>query len=537
MADIKPFLNKIKTAVFGKDVRGSLHDGLEAVNKETEDATALSKDTERRQGAVEHQFDDVLSGWSDDKPIDNEETIASRTNRETGENYTTLGNRLDTEHNKISTDIKDEIERTQREFSERGVNIKWFEHLKIAVNGGYDWTPAIQAAIDELEEGQELFIPAGSYYASNLSIKLDEITFRCNGFIVQFKNALGPLFEIGDSTKPNFRIKGNLNIKQQERNWLNATIGVKLVNMNEANLNIMARDFTHNIVLAGYDNGCAYNNITPTLCLNAHKNIAFETKGTGWVNENKFYGGRFGWNTNITETDRYHIYIPDTTMNNNSFFGPSFEGRGGGTFVYCNGQYNHFYTPRLEGDGLKVHFGKESIYNTIFYPYGLHLTDSDEFKDEGSRNHMFLRDELSFDRTSVMMGSTEIIFNPDASASSGSAGVDVVTTRSSKDKAQRVRDSLGNEKYSVLGDGTVTGKQFNLNNGLSWDSVGTMAGGHIPLAADSYLTNSLKIVAIKTTSGPPTASTSQKGAAVLNTADSKLYFHFGGGNWKGVQLT
>src|SRR5699024_12089906 len=95
----------------------------------------------------------------------------------------TLGNRLDTEHKKISTDIKDEIERTQREFSERGVNIKWFEHLKIAVNSGYDWTPAIQAAIDELEEGQELFIPAGAYYASNLSIKLDEITIRCNGFI------------------------------------------------------------------------------------------------------------------------------------------------------------------------------------------------------------------------------------------------------------------------------------------------------------------------------------------------------------------
>src|SRR5699024_2561600 len=110
-------------------------------------------------------------------------------------------------------------------------------------------------------------------------------------------------------------------------------------------------------------------------------------------------------------------------------------------------------------------------------------------------------------------------------------------TRTSKDKAQRVRDSLGNEKFTVLGDGTVTGKQFNLNNGLSWDSVGTMQCGHIPLAADSYHTNSLKIVAIKTTSGRPTASTSQKGAAVLNTADSKLYFHLGGGNWKGVQLT
>src|SRR5699024_5212667 len=107
MADIKPFLNKIKSAVFGKDVRGSLHDGLEAVNKETEDATALSKDTERRQVAVENQFDDVLSGWSDDRPIDNAETIASRTNRETGKNYRTLGDRLDAENKLLNKQLTD----------------------------------------------------------------------------------------------------------------------------------------------------------------------------------------------------------------------------------------------------------------------------------------------------------------------------------------------------------------------------------------------------------------------------------------------
>lgn len=107
MADIKPFLNKIKTAIYGKEVRGSIHDGIDAINKETEESTKITKETERRQGVVEQQFDDVLASWSDDTPSDNAETVSSRTNRETGKNYKTLGQRLDLENKKVTEQLSE----------------------------------------------------------------------------------------------------------------------------------------------------------------------------------------------------------------------------------------------------------------------------------------------------------------------------------------------------------------------------------------------------------------------------------------------
>ena len=41
MAIISDKLNKILSAVFGKDVRQALHDGLDAINKETDIKTRL----------------------------------------------------------------------------------------------------------------------------------------------------------------------------------------------------------------------------------------------------------------------------------------------------------------------------------------------------------------------------------------------------------------------------------------------------------------------------------------------------------------
>lgn len=105
MAKIQHLLDKIRTAIYGKEVRGSLADGLEAINKETEDATEVAVNVEQRQDAVEQQFDDVLNEWTSDKPISNEETIAARTNRETGENHQTLGQRLDAENKKVTAQL------------------------------------------------------------------------------------------------------------------------------------------------------------------------------------------------------------------------------------------------------------------------------------------------------------------------------------------------------------------------------------------------------------------------------------------------
>ncbi|MBM0064788.1 glycosyl hydrolase family 28-related protein [Alkalicoccobacillus gibsonii] len=104
MANIKDILYRIITAKKGKDVRKSLHDGLDAVNKETEATTQLSFNTQRRQDIVTKQFDDQIANMSLENPS-NAETVAMRTSRITGKSYDTAGIRVDDIDNQLSKTI------------------------------------------------------------------------------------------------------------------------------------------------------------------------------------------------------------------------------------------------------------------------------------------------------------------------------------------------------------------------------------------------------------------------------------------------
>lgn len=53
MANISGILEKIRKAIYGKEVRGSLADGLEAINNETENTTI-------RQKKLETTFNDLI---------------------------------------------------------------------------------------------------------------------------------------------------------------------------------------------------------------------------------------------------------------------------------------------------------------------------------------------------------------------------------------------------------------------------------------------------------------------------------------------
>ena len=568
MADIKPFLNKIKSAVFGKDVRGSLHDGLEAVNKETEDATALSKDTERRQVAVENQFDDVLSGWSDDRPVDNAETISSRTNRETGEKYETLGNRLDEENKKVSFKLseignKDDFlqngetltNKTINEFDDRGHNIRW--GALIAAEDGGDWTRAIQTIYDRLKPGSKLFVPNGAWDVTNLVFDKSDIHLDIQGTFVQKEDATGSCIQIGSISNrtSNVKTEGILKVERKRVDWSVDSIGIHLINVYESNLLVDIKRFNQGFLLeATRGNGTVYNNITFLRMTDNKIGIDFKVEeiseiDRGWINENKFYGGRFGWSDFVVEKldgesiedaaqrlGCLHVKMLSKRLNNNIFYSTSFEGKSG-KFIYCNGQYNTFYSPRLEGESIKIHWGKESLYNQVIYPY---FTDFNLVKyiDEGSRNKIFGNDFIKMNRTSVEAGLFLAEGNPDnmSQYKEGYGLFDAISTRSSQDKLFRGRDSAGNETFCVNGRGDVMARVFNLTSGLSISSNGELYGGHWNLVGDSSV-RAVKIAMIKNTAGVPTYNSPPKGSAVLNTADSKLYFHFGGGNWKGVQLT
>ena len=99
MANIKNYLDNIKGALFGKDVRSSIHDGIDAINKEVESTTG-------RQVDLEETFDQLVINAGNS----NAEIVDARVKSD-GTSYSKLGDRLDAvdsqlEHNTNEIDRK-----------------------------------------------------------------------------------------------------------------------------------------------------------------------------------------------------------------------------------------------------------------------------------------------------------------------------------------------------------------------------------------------------------------------------------------------
>ena len=82
MANIKKHLDNIKGALYGKDVRSSIHDGIDAINKEVESTTG-------RQVDLESTFDQLVINAGNS----NAEIVDARVKAD-GTSYTKLGDRL-----------------------------------------------------------------------------------------------------------------------------------------------------------------------------------------------------------------------------------------------------------------------------------------------------------------------------------------------------------------------------------------------------------------------------------------------------------
>ena len=82
MANIQNELNNIKTALYGKDVRNSIHDGIDVINKEVENTTG-------RQVDLENIFDQLVINAGNS----NAEIVDARVKSD-GTSYSKLGDRL-----------------------------------------------------------------------------------------------------------------------------------------------------------------------------------------------------------------------------------------------------------------------------------------------------------------------------------------------------------------------------------------------------------------------------------------------------------
>ena len=101
MADIKKELNAIKNAVYGREVRGSIHDGIKKINDEVENATDLSESAKHQVENIQQQVNQlVVEGDS------SVEAAQARVDAE-GKSYPTLKARLDAKETEFSSRLAD----------------------------------------------------------------------------------------------------------------------------------------------------------------------------------------------------------------------------------------------------------------------------------------------------------------------------------------------------------------------------------------------------------------------------------------------
>ncbi|MRA71919.1 hypothetical protein GH890_10115 [Bacillus thuringiensis] len=155
MANIISFLNKIRTAMYGKDVRGSIYGAIDAINTETESSTKLSKDTQHKQTTLEKKYDDQIANMTNENPSISE-LVDYRTSGITGETFVTAGKRADAVDAKLAD--------TMNFLTELTVSIT---NKKFGANSSLsDNTKAIQTAIDYVKArgGGKVFVPAETFY-------------------------------------------------------------------------------------------------------------------------------------------------------------------------------------------------------------------------------------------------------------------------------------------------------------------------------------------------------------------------------------
>lgn len=166
MANIYDKLNKIITAIFGKDVRQALYDGLDMINKEAENTTI-------RQNHLENTFNQLIINEGNS----NAEIVDARVG-ENGTSFEKLGDRLDNFDSYLTENVK--------QMNTLGINVLHPPVPLIPMVGDYDITTSIgtdntSALLNiinfaKINKIRKVTIPNGKYLIKNLiEIDFDDI--------------------------------------------------------------------------------------------------------------------------------------------------------------------------------------------------------------------------------------------------------------------------------------------------------------------------------------------------------------------------
>ena len=166
MANIKKHLDNIKGALYGKDVRGSIHDGIDAINKDVENTTG-------RQVDLEKTFDQLVINAGNS----NAEIVDARVKSD-GTSYSKLGDRL----NEVDSQLEQNVTKLNNFIR---VNVRDFGAIG---DGLADDTSSIQNAINFIRDNNlsgygSVYFPSGKYkISSSIEITNNKLSIIGDGF-------------------------------------------------------------------------------------------------------------------------------------------------------------------------------------------------------------------------------------------------------------------------------------------------------------------------------------------------------------------
>src|SRR5699024_5384903 len=217
----------------------------------------------------------------------------------------------------------------------------------------------INTKYNELSNGDKILIHPGKYKTSETIILYKGINVDFTGVEIVYTGNTTALV-VGNPATEFHGLEITLPfIYNYELDWSKDTTGVHIYNIYTSNFyNIEIENFKKGLIVDVRNNmEDTYNSFYFKRIVDNEKSLILTSSAKGWSNDNRFYGGRFGWTSAVRpymSNKNMHVFFEyiDYSQNNNRFYGCSFESganMGVEHAVYAeDGRMNYFRECRYE---------------------------------------------------------------------------------------------------------------------------------------------------------------------------------------------
>lgn len=186
MANVQEWINKIRSAIYGEEVRSSIANSIEAMNVESSEAVSIANNVNSRQTSLEKQYEQQIKNMTLKDPS-SAEIVAMRTSVN-GTTYDTAGARVDS--------IEGDSNKTIRKL-DNIISANLFSAKTIEETPNFNSTTAIQNAINSGDYGSIVVLSPGTYIVEKLLLK-DGVSIFAPGVTLKMKSGTtGGLINLG----------------------------------------------------------------------------------------------------------------------------------------------------------------------------------------------------------------------------------------------------------------------------------------------------------------------------------------------------